>query len=189
MSLKRVAVRYAEALIELAREQRKLEQIKQDMDLFRSLTRNEEFFHMLKSPVITNAKKETIVRQLLSDKVDELSLRFLNLLIQKERSDILPDIAQDFQGSYMEIMGISKVRVIAREKISQGSIDKLVGKLKEVGLVKDKVEIEQEQNEEVIGGFTVVVDDYIYNASVNKQLLDLKRDFSENLYKSKIIKR
>ncbi len=189
MSLKGVAARYVEALIELAQEQNKLEQVKQDIDLYRTLAQNKEFFNLLKSPIIPNSKKESIASQLLSDKVDDLSLRFLLLLIKKERGALLPEIVSGFQEAYMDILGISKMRIISGEKIGQKSIDKLVRKLKEVGMLKDKVEVEQELNEDVIGGFAVVVEDYLYNATVNKQLLDLKRDFKENPYKSKIVKR
>jgi F-type H+-transporting ATPase subunit delta len=189
MSLKGVAARYVEALVELAQEQNKLEQIKKEVDLFRILSENKEFFNLLKSPIIPNSKKETIVRELLAGRVDEMSLRFMLLLIKKERGALLPEIVSGFQETYMEILGISKMRIISGEKIGQESVDKLVSKLKEAGMVKEKVEVEQELNDAVIGGFAVVVDDYLYNATVNKQLLDLKRDFKENPYKSKIVKR
>lgn len=189
MSLKRVAVRYAEALIELAQEQKKLDTVKNDMDLLRSLTKNKEFFSVLKSPIIPNPKKEAVVNKLLEGKVDDLTLRFLILLIQKERSALLPDIALEFEEAYRTIMGISKVKIYAGEKMNDKSVKKLVKKLQDGGLIKDKAEVEQELNEDIIGGFAVVVGDYLYNATVNKQLAELKRDFSENLYKSQIVKR
>ncbi len=189
MSIKRVAIRYAEALIELANEQGKLDVVKEDIDLLRALTQNREFFSMLKSPIIPHPKKKQVVNELLGGKLDDLTMKFLLLLIDKERSEVLPEIALEFIGLYRAINHISKVKIYSAEQIEKNTVNHITEKLQKANVVMENVEVEQVIDTELIGGFVLEFGDFIYDASVKNQLAEMKRDFSENLYKSKIVKR
>ena len=61
MSAKRVASRYAKALVEVAQEQNNLEKVNDDIGAFLSAMNNRDFEMMVKSPIIKTDKKDKIL--------------------------------------------------------------------------------------------------------------------------------
>jgi len=57
---------------------------------------------------------------------------------------------------------------------------RIIEKLKPV--IKGTIELEVEVDPRLIGGFQLFFDDYLYDASLLKQLKELKKEFSENLF-------
>ncbi len=69
MSIQKIAGRYAKSLIDLAIEQNKLEVIKEDVKLFKSVTSNREFYLVMKSPIINAGKKQSILKAIFEGKI------------------------------------------------------------------------------------------------------------------------
>ncbi|PSQ93714.1 MAG: ATP synthase F1 subunit delta, partial [Bacteroidetes bacterium QH_2_63_10] len=98
MSHRTVARRYAGALYEEAEATGVLEPVDDDVLMLReTLNSNGELARFFKSPVISQEKKDTVVRELLSDRVEDLTLRFLRLLIQKDRETLTKPILDEYQ--------------------------------------------------------------------------------------------
>ena len=72
MSVQKIAGRYAKSLIDLAIEQNKMDKIKEDVATFKSATENRDFYLLMKSPIVNAAKKQSIIKALFEDKIDEL---------------------------------------------------------------------------------------------------------------------
>jgi ATP synthase F1 delta subunit len=71
MKQSRLANRYAKALLKLALEEKKLDQIGADMALIsETIDENKELENMLKSPVIKLEKKEKVMRQVFGKKTN-----------------------------------------------------------------------------------------------------------------------
>jgi F-type H+-transporting ATPase subunit delta len=47
---------------------------------------------------------------------------------------------------------------------------------------KGEIELSEEVNKDLIGGFVLSYDDKQYDASIKKQIKELQRDFDKNLY-------
>jgi len=92
----RLAKRYAKALFELAIERDVMEQVKTDMDLVIEIFENRDFCNMILSPIIRQAKKQDIISEIFKDKVSELSLLYIMLIIKKKRELVLKDIAEQY---------------------------------------------------------------------------------------------
>ncbi len=189
MSVKRIASRYAKALIDLAQEQGKLETVKEDVDTFRGVLQNRDFELMLRSPVIANPKKKEVLRLLLEGKMDELSMKFFNLLVDKERDDIIPEILVEFMDHYREVKHISKLKVTSVRPLREEDLQEIIKNLQTQKLIEEHVEVETAVDPELIGGFVLEFDDNIYDASVSNQLNELKREFEDNLYRSLVVAR
>ncbi|MBR9920390.1 MAG: ATP synthase F1 subunit delta [Bacteroidetes bacterium] len=187
MSVIRIASRYAKSLIDLSVEQNKLERIKSDMESFESITKNRDFYLMLKSPIIPPGKKKSILKEIFEGKFDELTMAFLNILLVKHREPQLPEIAREFMAQYKQIKHISTVHVLTAEPLSDASIESIRKQLLQSKATDDNVEIITEVDPEIIGGIILEFDGNRYDASVKSKLDELKKDFSENLYVSKII--
>ena len=103
MSVSRIAARYAKSLIDLAVEQDKLERIKEDISAFLKATDNRDLYLMLKSPIINPSKKAQVLKALFAEDFDELSMAFFNIILNKNREALLPEIAEEFISQYKNV--------------------------------------------------------------------------------------
>ena len=93
MSAYRVARRYAEAALELGEEQKQGERLAADLELIQKAMRDSaELQGFLKSPVISKEKKLAVLTALFKAAVGPLAFDFLNLLVEKDREDVLESI-------------------------------------------------------------------------------------------------
>jgi len=187
MSLKRVAFRYAKSLIELAQEQGKLEKVKEDVDGFLEALNNRDFELLLKSPIVKEEKKSSIFKIIFSEKMDELTLRFFDIVLRKHRSDVLPDIAREFVHQYKIIKHITDVKVTTAVPLSEQSIEAIRSKIEQSKVTEENIEIQTEVDPSLIGGFVLEFEDKLYDASVVHKLALLKDEFDDNLYISQIV--
>ncbi len=190
MSVKTVAERYSRSLLQLAAEQNKLDKIMEDVKTFQNLVDNRDFFLLLKSPVIPNQKKEKVLQLLIEGKVDSLTYQFLKLVIEKGRSNLLPEIGETFVQQYKELKGIETVHLTSASELSDKLKEEIKARLKQEGLVKGTIELKTKIDPTLIGGFIVEFQDYIYDASISNRLKLMHRaNYNKNLYVSKIIAR
>ncbi len=185
-----VSSRYAKSLLELAQEQDKLETVYQDILTIKELLKNRELFAVIKSPVIPPDKKIKVMDALLQDRVDDLSLRWIRLIIKKERSEYLLYIAQSFIEQYKTVKNISTVHIISAAPLDDQLIDKIKDKIHGEGMIDGEIELVEAVDPSLIGGFVMEFDGYRYDASISWLLNDLQKDaYTKNFYKSKVIAR
>lgn len=182
MAESRVASRYVKSLLGLAVEQKALEQVHQDMQLFSRICRsNADFMLMLQSPIIKHDKKKDILLKIFKGKVHNLTLAIINILTAKNREPLLPAIASEFHVAYNHYNGISEATLtttVAVDAQLRSEFEKLVRKLSN----KEKIEMEEKVNPDLIGGFILNVGDKQIDASIKSKLKVLKVKFSENPY-------
>lgn len=187
MSVQRIASRYAKSLIELAEDQGKLERILEDVRAFKKATENRDFYLLIKSPVVSAAKKLTILDALFKDKYDELTMAFLRILVNKSREAYLPEVANDFITQYKHLKHISTVTIRTAAPLSEASLKEIHDRLKASGSTDTEVELTTEVDESLIGGIIIAFEDRIYDASISYKLEQMHREFGDNLYVSQII--
>lgn len=187
MSVIRIANRYAKSLLDLAKEQGKLDRILEDVESFNQVCENRDFHLMLKSPIVNTDKKEQIFDKLFTGKYDELTMAFLKILLKKGREPLLADIGKEFVAQYKRYSHISSVKLTTAAKLSDASINTIRQKLIDSTATDQKVELETVVNPDLIGGFVVEFEDRLYDASVAHKIALLKKEFKDNLYISQII--
>ena len=182
MADSRVASRYVKSLLGLAVEQKALEVVHNDMQMFdRACRTNREFSNMLKNPIIKHEKKKDILEALFKGKVNPLTLAIISILTSKNREPLLPAIAHEFHNAYNEYKGVEKATVtttIAVDSKLRGEIEGIVKKLS----AKKQVELVEKIDKDLIGGFILNVGDRQIDASIKSKLKTLKVKFSENPY-------
>lgn len=186
MSVQRIASRYAKSLIELADEMNKLDKVREDITSFKKAVQNKDLYNLFQNPVINSDKKVKIVDKIFEGKYDELTMKFLRILINKGREAYLPEIAAEFFEQFKRAKHISTVKLESAKKLSEAEIKEIKDKLVASSLTDDSVELEVIVNPELIGGFLVAFDDKIYDASIKNKLNLLRKDYNENLYVSQI---
>ena len=187
MSTLRIANRYAKSLIELAIDQNNLEKIREDVLSFEEVTKNRDFYLMLKSPIVAGDKKKSVFKALFEGKYDKLTLSFLDILVNKGREALLPEIAREFKVLYKKHKHISTVTVTTAVEVSKDVLEAIKKKLMDSTTTEDNLEIIPEVDPDIIGGFVARFEDKIYDASIASKLDALKKQFRGNLYISQII--
>lgn len=178
----RLAGRYAKSLIDIAQEQKVLDATLNDVHYLQQLLKQStDFSNMMKSPVINASKKLSITKAVFGSNVSDLTNRFIQLLIEKGREGNLTEIAQSFQEQYDEIHHIKKVSVTTASKMDDSTRKKVSEKIASF-LPGSTVEIEEHINEDLIGGFVIEMGDKLYDASVKRELNDMRKKFTSNDY-------
>ncbi len=189
MSIQRIASRYAKSLLDLAIDQNKLDRVLEDVQSFKEVSKNRDFYLLLKSPIIHASKKAEIIDMLFGDKYEQLTMAFLRILCTKSRESYLPEIASEFIDQYKKVKRISEVKLTSATPLSAEVLKAIHDKLKASSYTSDNVEITTEVDPSLIGGFIVQFDDKLYDASIANKLSDLRKEFDENLYISQIMAR
>jgi F-type H+-transporting ATPase subunit delta len=174
-----VATRYAKSLLQLANEKGQLEKVYADMQLVKSVCEeNREFTNFLNSPIIKTDKKVSVIKEVLSGKVSEITSGFLTVLTHKRRESYMNEIAKAFISQYKQYKNILTAVIT-----SAVGIDKTV-KAKVLELVKQtttgEVELVEKVNKDLIGGFVLTIGDKQVDASVSRKLNELRKAFSVN---------
>src|SRR5215472_16507502 len=101
----RVAYRYAKALVQMAVETNQLDVVKNDIEFLRA-NGSPELNTMIASPVIRGDQKSKVFRAIYGSKISRLTESFFDLVFNKGREFVLPDIGIAFDEQYNEIKGI-----------------------------------------------------------------------------------
>jgi len=181
MDITIISQRYAKALYLLALEMNKLEAVYKDIELLDEVTeQNPELRRLLKSPVILARKKNRVITGVFKGKIEDLTLRFLQLVTRKEREIYMQDISNAFTKFYKEYHNILSIKLTSAQPLDKNSRDRLVKKLSEA--THKTIDLEEETDASLLGGYVLKMDDRKYDASIKHQLENLKKEFDKNLY-------
>ena len=183
MRISRVAERYAQALFELAVEEQQVEAVYADaVELASVCKENKIFVLVLKSPIISEEKKEKILNDLFGKLFNPMTLQFLLILVRKNREFFIPEIAQkliDFYKEYKHILSVNLTMAVSPSEDIQHKVEEII-----TDYTHWKVDLVNEVDSSIIGGFILNWSDMQYDASIRYQIERLRRgSASVNLYK------
>lgn len=182
----RLAARYAKSIIDLAKENNQLDVVYADMQYLAELCSvSKEFTNLLKSPVIKGDKKQAVLDAVTKGKVGAITEGFNKLLISKHRENVLPEIATAFIEQYNEIKGIHKVKLTTAQPLTAEMKTAILGKITGETVMQN-VELEAVTNEELIGGFVLEYNNNLVDASILRDLKDIKKQFMNNEFVMKL---
>jgi len=177
----RIASRYAKSLLDLASEQNSLSQVYHDMLLVEAVSKeNRELVNLLNSPVVKSDKKEAILSQIFSSNLSKLSNEFLMVIARKGRESYIPSISSAFVSQYRFLTGVTTAYLKSAIVLDEDARKKVRNLLATIG--QSSVELVEEIDPELIGGFVLRIGDKQIDTSVKNEILKLKQGFKENLY-------
>jgi F-type H+-transporting ATPase subunit delta len=178
MSELTVAARYAKSLIDLAEEQKSVDAINGDMDLFfRTLKANPELKAVLANPIVSHVKKIKILDEVFADKVNKTSIAFFKLMINKSRGEVLYTTAQEYINMYDEKMHIMKATVVSASALSAANKKTIIVDLEKT--TGGKIKLETKVDPLLIGGFVLTIGGRQIDTSIANDLKKLKKEFAE----------
>ncbi len=177
----KIANRYARALFDLSLELNNLEKVRKDIDLIHNVClASKDFTVMLRSPVIRADKKSLVIDEIFRKKIEEVTLNFLLIITRNKREILIPEIAIQFIEIYKVHHNIITVNITTAVQLDEGIKTKILTLLEK--RANAKIELNEKLDEELIGGFVLSYEDKQYDASILRQIKNLRREFDINLY-------
>lgn len=171
-----IASRYADALLKYVGQTGDGEEtFRQAEKLETAIHASREIKTVAESPLhISAAKKLEVMEAAVGESLTPSLRKFLTLVLKNGRSDSLIYILHYFTARYTEAKGIS----VGKLMVSATS-EKLETRLKEMlkELTGRELKLNVSVNPDLIGGFVFEIDDKRLDASISRQLAELRRQF------------
>ena len=181
----RAALRYAKAILNLAKDSKEDAVVNKDMQLIAStISENPELGVVLESPVIKSADKINVLKATFSKQVNNITLGLFNLLQENKRISMLESIAKQYTIIFDYHKHIQVAKVTTAVPITAAIEKKVLAKIKD--LTGEKANLENVVNPDILGGFILRVGDVQYDASISNYLSELKKEFDNSHYIPKI---
>ena len=182
MSEVTVAIRYAKSLIDLAEEQKSLEAVNKDMEFFLStLKANPQLAAVLANPIIYHDKKVKILDSLFGGKVNQITIGFFNIMINKGRAEIIQAAAHEFINQYDVKKNIVTASVVTATPLSEANKKVIIADIEKS--TKGTVKLSVKVDPSLIGGFIITVGDKQIDTSIAGSLNKLKKEFAQGVAK------
>jgi F-type H+-transporting ATPase subunit delta len=178
MSQSKISVRYSKAIIEMSREKDILETVKTDMDFIgQCLNQIPEFKMVLDSPVIRTSEKSFLFKKSIGENIHPLTLSFINLVFTNRREIFLESIIRHFMYLYNKEIGIKPALLLSPAKLDPALRDKIIHTISQK--LNIKMELQEQTEPELLGGFIMRIEDYQIDASIASQLKKIKKELTQ----------
>lgn len=166
---RRIVRRYASALFSAASKANAVDQVESDLGLVSYVFEaSPKLTESARSPLVPASKKKEILKDIFGGKVHELTLSYLDLLVDKRREDAIAATEAEYVLLANEARGIvlahvsSAVELTPQERKSLASaISDMTGK---------KAQLDLDIDAELIGGVLVRIGDTVIDGSIRGQL-------------------
>ena len=173
--------RYARSFFQVAEEQKTLPAARADLqNLTQIWKENPDMAILLSNTSLSKAKIESIVMDIAKKaKVSELTIKFLKLLLDKGRLDILPLLAQSFEKLWRIYQGEVEVAVTTAIQIGDNLKQEIQTELtKQSG---KKPLISWKTDPKILGGLIVEWPDKVHDSSLARKLSGLRNVMVESV--------
>lgn len=178
-----VARRYALALYQEAEARDVVEKTDDDVQALReTLDGARDLVALFESPLVARDRKEAVVRRLFEGRFGDLTLRFVRLLFDKEREDLLPAVVRAYGALRDARLGLVEAQVKTARPLGYDEAQELERALAQ--RTGKQVRLRIEVDPALLGGLVVRVGDQVYDRSVRHQLKTLRAQLHERAFLS-----
>ena len=175
MKIPKAAKRYVKAVFELARQQNQLEELAKDMEAAQQiLEQHPDLITLLNQPVIPKSKKAAVLKKIFGEQFSRLFRQLIDLLIRRDRMELLPGIVTLFNEHYKRYQGVVEAQVTVATPIDDALKQQFIDKIKEI-TGKDKIELKVETDPSIIGGYILQIGDLRIDDSVKGKINKIKQ--------------
>ncbi len=177
MSETKIAIRYAQALMNYANENNLASDYNTQMkNIISVCEKSPELIKVLKNPVIKNSEKWNALSLIFKGFHPQI-LNLLNMLCNRRREQFLPSIAKSFNQIYNQQAGIIDLTVESAVPVGADTIQSISN------FIKSKtgaslVNVNNEINQSVMGGLLIKFGDNLIDTTITSQLKKLKKELN-----------
>lgn len=170
---RKVAARYAGALLASAKADGVLTGVADSYAAVMAVVAaNGQLVIFLDSPQVATQEKKDLLQSVFGDRIEPVLLRFLFLLLDKNRIENMGDIAEEFAALVEDELGVMRARVVTAVALTDDLAAALEAKL--TAFTGKKVILDKRVDPAVIGGVCVTMKDRVLDGTVRTNL-DLLR--------------
>ena len=171
--MEEIAAVYARSLFEVASEQEKLDEIRDQLGEFAdALAESQELQIFFFSPYFSTEEKKEGLRKFLQD-ADPILLNFLDLLIDNHRMPALFRIRTLLDGLWEQENDLLPVSVTSAVELDEETVRHIGDRIGEQ--TGRKVELSSSVDPDLLGGIVVRVGNSIIDASIRQRLEHLRK--------------
>jgi F-type H+-transporting ATPase subunit delta len=179
MSESRAALRYAKAILDMAKENKAMEAVENDMrSILATISDSKELKDVLASPVISGISKKNALLAIFKDS-HAITEGSISMLVDNKRIGMLNEVALKFIILNEQLKGKDVAFVTTAVPLNAAMEKKVLEQVN--GITENEVTIENKIDESIIGGFVLRIGDLQYDASIAHKLSTIKREFSSSL--------
>jgi ATP synthase F1 delta subunit len=171
--MEEIAVVYARSLFEVAKEQDKLDKVRDELGEFADAvdsTRELQVFFF--SPYFSTAEKQDGLDKAVSG-ADEIVVNFLKLLIENHRMPVIFRARREFDRLWQEENKLLPVTVTSAVELEKAAVKQIGDRIAEQ--TGRKVDLSATVEPEILGGLVVRVGNSILDASIRNRLEQLRK--------------
>ncbi len=174
-----IAARYATAVFELAKDQKKLKAVEGDLaSLEAALSESADFRNLLSSPVYSRDEQGAAISALAQKmNLSPLMSNTLSLMATKRRLFVVPQLVKALRDAIAKDKGEVTADVVSAKALTKAQSDKLAKTLKE--RFGKTVTINATVDESLIGGLIVKVGSKMIDTSIRSKLASLQNSMKE----------
>lgn len=171
-----VARTYARALFDAAKEQGKIDEIREELDWFVAMIREvPELQAVIRNPQLDPPAKAEALAAVLQD-ADEILRNFARLVAEKGRAPMLEEIAGEYDELVAAEERILNVELTTAYELSDNEADSIVKQIEEAA--GRRVQAERTVDPDLIGGVVLKVGTLEVDSSVRGRLSRLRRELA-----------
>jgi F-type H+-transporting ATPase subunit delta len=174
-----VALRYATALFDLAREANAADAVAGDLGRFNEMIQgSEDLQRLIRNPIFTAEEQSDAIAALLDRAgISGLAGNFIRLVAAKRRLFALPDMIRAYGDLVADAKGIVRAQVILAEEPSDTVMNEIKAALRDVA--KADVSVNVKIDPSLIGGLIVKMGSRMVDASVRTKLNSIRLAMKE----------
>lgn len=170
-----VSSRYAKALLTLSNEKGLFDEIAVDIEfIFNTLGGSKELRSVLKSPIVNEEQKISLLDSIFAKHIRKDSLNFIKFIVKKGRENLLYSISKRYLEMRDDQKGVAGAEVLSSVELTDNQKESIKKKLEEI--TKKNVRLNFSINKSIIGGFVVRLKDTVIDASISNQLRILREN-------------
>lgn len=169
-----LARRYTKALFQLAREAAQEEAVGVEIEQFYSDYSRSDLQPVLTNPAFpVDTRKQILDQVAKSQGLSSLTVKFLSLLLERDRLGHLPGIVSCYRRLLNEAKGRVDAKVLSATALEPAMVEGVRGQL---GAISGKqVMLQQIVEPDLLGGLQVELEGKIYDGSLRTQLEKMKQ--------------
>ena len=168
-----VASRYAIALLNIAREERKVKEYVDEVEqIGKLLVLNKDLLTLLKDYGLSTTEKENLLTNIFENKISEYILNLLYVMIDNKRGSLIVSVCDEFVRIGLNELNIKRGVVYSTIALTKQQITAMEKKVSQI--INANVTLTNKLDSSLIGGFKIQVEDYILDDSIKNQLYKLK---------------
>nr|YP_009392673.1 ATP synthase CF1 subunit delta [Bostrychia tenella]ARW61235.1 ATP synthase CF1 subunit delta [Bostrychia tenella] len=168
--MNKIAVPYAEALLEIAQNEDSLKETSKNLSSISTiLSESRDFQMLLSNPLIGIPVKKDILQKLFTNQVSDFILNFLLFLVDKRRISLLNTIIEKYLKLTYQLESITIAELSSAVEFTETQQNKLIDKIKII-TKSNNVKLITSTDSNLIGGFVVKIGSKVIDASLAGKL-------------------